>query len=181
MVINRLYSIEDYYKMAEFGIIKPNEKLELINGEIYKKLHQTPQHAAYRTRLNRLFERLNIDAIISVGQPLRLDNWNEPEPDGVILKYRNDFYVENHPTGKDTFFLTEVAEKTLHFDQNIKSKIYATAEIPVYWIVNLVKKQLEVYQNPLEGKYTTKTILKQGDKVMIPHFDIEIEVSEIIK
>lgn len=110
-----------------------------------------------------------------------MDNWNEPEPDVAILKYRNDFYTENHPTGKDTFFVTEVAEKTLYFDQITKSKIYVTAGIPVYWIVNLVKKQLEVYQNPLEGKYTTKTILKRGDKVVIPHFDVKIEVSEIIK
>ena len=138
MVKYRQYSIEDYYKMAEFGIIKPNEKLELINGEIYVKRKQTPKHSAYKTRINRLFFTLDIPAIISTGQPLRLNNWNEPEPDIAVLKYRNDFYAENHPTEKDTFFVIEVAEKTVHFDQSVKSKVYAKANIFDYWIINLV-------------------------------------------
>lgn len=177
----RLYSVEDYYKMAEFGIIKPNEKLELIHGEIIIKPKQTPKHASYKTRINRILVSLDIHAIVRCSNPLRFDKWNEPEPDLAVLKFRDDFYTENHPTEKDTFFVIEIADVTLGFDQIIKTKLYAAANISEYWIFNLIDNQLEIYENPIDGKYTTKTILKRGDKVVIPHFNIEIDVSEIIK
>lgn len=179
----RLITVDEYYQMAEFGILKPNERVELINGEIIKMSLVNSTYGGYVTRVSRvLTKHIGYDlATIPSQNPIRLNNYTEPEPDITIAKYSENDYEDNHPTAEDIYFLVEFSDSTLRYDQTKKARLYARHQILVYWVVNLVKKQLEVYQNPIDGKYTTKTILKRGDKVVIPHFDIEIEVAEIIK
>jgi len=179
----RLITVDEYYQMAEFGILKPNERVELINGEIIKMSPINSSHGGYVSRIVRLmYKYIGLDlATFRSENPIRLSNHTEPEPDITLAKYSENDYEDNHPTAEDIYLLVEVSDSTLRYDQTKKARLYARHQIPVYWIVNLVKKQLEVYQNPIDGKYTTKIILKRGDKVIIPHFDIEIEVSEIIK
>jgi Uma2 family endonuclease len=182
-VKKRLITVDEYYQMAEFGILKPDEKVELINGEMIKMSPIKSVHSGYVTRIVRVLSKyISYDlATIPSQNPIRLNNYSEPEPDITIAKYSENDYTDHHPTAKDIYFLIEVSDSTLRYDQTQKAKLYAKHKIPVYWIVNLVKNQLEIYENPIDEKYSTKTILKQGDKVVIPHFEVEIEVSEIIK
>jgi Uma2 family endonuclease len=182
-VKKRLITVDEYYQMAEFGILKPDEKVELINGEIIKMSPVKSKHGAYVSRIIRLMYKYIADdlATFRSENPIQLSNYSQPQPDVIIAKYAENDYENTHPTIEDIYFLIEVSDSTLKYDQTQKAKLYAKHKIPVYWIVNLVKNQLEIYENPIDEKYSTKTILKQGDKVVIPHFDVEIEVSEIIK
>lgn len=181
-VEKRLLTVDDYYKMAEFGILKPDERVELINGEIIKMSPVNSRYAGHVRLMNRTLNFLiGTEAIISIQNPIRLNDKSEPEPDIAVLYPREDSYIESHPTADDIILLIEVSDSTLRYDRVQKAELYATENIQEYWIVNLQNKQLEVYQNPLDGKYTTKAILKKGEKVKIPNTDIEIEVSAIIK
>lgn len=181
-VEKRLLTVDDYYKMAEFGIIKPNERVELINGEIIKMNPVNSRHAGHVKKLNELLIIL-LSKFVTIGiqDPIRLHQLSEPEPDISILKKSSDNYISHHPNADDVIFLIEVFDSTLRYDRNKKATLYATANIPEYWILNLIDDQLEVFQNPIDGIYTTKVILKRGEKVLIPTFDIEINVSDIIK
>jgi Uma2 family endonuclease len=179
----RLITVEEYYQMAEFGILKPDESVELINGEIIKMSPIKSKHGGYVTRIVRLMYKYIGDDIVTVPSqnPIRLSDYSEPEPDVIIAKYSENEYQDNHPTIEDIYFLVEVSDSTLRYDQTKKARLYANHNVLTYWILNLVKNQLEIYENPIDGKYLTKTILKRGDKAIIPHFNIEINVSEIIK
>jgi Uma2 family endonuclease len=178
----RLITVEEYYQMAEFGILKPDESVELINGEIIKMSPIKSKHSGHVKTIHRILSKLISDFfIIGVQDPVSLNKYSEPEPDISILELSEHNYIKYHPNADDVVFLIEVSDSTLTYDRTKKARLYAKASIPEYWIINLVGNQLEVYQNPIDGKYTTKTVLSKNDKVKIPNTDIEINVSEIIK
>ena len=177
----RQINVSEYYKMAEVGILKRGEKLELIQGEIIRKFPNSPRQASFTNRLNaRLGKIIANEALLSIKHPLRIDEYNEPEPDIAVLAYREDYYSLSHPKANQVFFIIELAETSLNFDREIKAPLYARAGIPVYWILDLKHENLEVYSNPQDGLYRRNDFKKNSDKVKIPGFDVEILVSDIL-
>lgn len=102
----RPITVDEYHRMTEVGILTENDKVELIQGEIIKKSPIGSKHAAFVNRFtNILKEHPGNRAIVSVQNPLRINDLNEPEPDVAILKYVEDYYVDKHPTPKDIYIL----------------------------------------------------------------------------
>ena len=110
-LVKRHFNLTEYYRMAEVGILAPDERVELIEGQIIQKARITPRHASCTARLNMLLqERMTETAIVSIHNPIRLDNYSEPEPDVGLLRHRADFYAEAHPMPTDTLLIIEVAD-----------------------------------------------------------------------
>lgn len=175
------FSVDEYYKMIELGLIKDYEKAEIIDGELIQKMTIGDKHAAIVNTLNRYFSR-NVDEsiLVCVQNPLRLSDFHEPEPD-IALTDLTKYDGSRHPTPKETLLVIEVSDATLKYDRETKLSLYAEAEIPEVWIVNLPNKIIEIHQNPSIGVYQLVNIFKQGETVqssILP--DISISVDEIL-
>jgi len=154
-VVKRILNVDEYYKMAEVGILKSEDRVELINGEIYQMSPIGSRHAAIVDHLAMVFKELfERKIIVRVQNPIRIDNTNEPEPDISLLKYRSDFYSSAHPKPADVLTIIEVAGSSIRFDQEVKTILYASCGIPEYWIVDIDNSLIQVFLNPKDGNYT---------------------------
>jgi Uma2 family endonuclease len=164
----RLFNSDEYFKMAEVGILKDDEAVELINGKILKMSPVGFSHSGHVNRLTKLLTLLVADkAIVSVQNPLQLGNISEPEPDLMLLKPEDSFYSTRHPHASDVLLLIEVSNTTLTFDRSKKMALYAQYQIPEYWILNLTDQCLEVYRQPEHNKYTQQQILTKDDSIQL--------------
>ncbi|GCA77002.1 hypothetical protein MiTe_03854 [Microcystis aeruginosa NIES-2520] len=181
-LITRKFTVEEYEKMATQGIIKPDEKVELIRGEIIKMSPMGTRQAAGIARLTQLFYRKFGDLILlGVQNPIRLNNNSQPEPDLSLLIPRADFYVAAHPCPEDIYLIIEVSDSTLDYDRYTKIPLYAEANIKEVWIVNLKEECLEVYRHPLHGSYQAIQKYSINERVFMASFpDIEFTIAEIL-
>jgi Uma2 family endonuclease len=130
-IAKRWFSVDEYYRMAEAGILTEDDRVELIEGEIIEKGSITSRHAGCVNRLNAMLNRqFEQAAIVSVQHPVRIDGYSEPEPDVAVLKLRDDFYSEGHPTPADVLLVVEVADSSVEFDRNKKLPLYAGQIFP---------------------------------------------------
>lgn len=163
-VTRHLFTVEQYHEMIEHGIFKEDEPIELIRGEVIRKLPIGNPHAATVNRLNRLLAKcLQDDAMLSIQNPIWLGD-SEPEPDVAILIYREDLYASRRPGAADVLLLIEVADSSLAYDRDIKGSVYAEAGIREYWIVNLNRSTVEVYLDPQpDGRFATVITARSGE------------------
>jgi Uma2 family endonuclease len=177
------FSVEDYYRMAEAGILAPDARVELIEGAIHDMSPIGPLHGGIVNRLIQIFTlRPKGRWIISAQNPVGLDRYSEPEPDLVLLKPAPDDYVSHHPVPEDVLLLIEVADTSLDFDRLKKIPIYARAGIPEVWIVNLRDSVIEVYREPHFSDYGQKTVACSGDKISPAAFsDTIVDVAALLK
>lgn len=175
------FSVDDYYKMIELGLLKDYEKAEIIDGELIKKMTIEDRHAAVVNILNRFFVRnVSDNILVSIQNPLRLSDFNEPEPD-VILSDLTKYDGKRHPRPAEVLLAVEVSDTTLKYDRTVKLLLYAQAEIPEVWIVNLPDNIIEIHQKPKHGIYQLTKIFNPGEIVksqILP--DLGIEVDEIL-
>lgn len=142
-------SVADYYRMAEAGILGEDDRCELIEGEIIDMAPIGSRHASTVKRLLRHFERtVGNSAIVSIQDPIRLDARNEPQPDLALLRHRDDFYQQAHPTPGDVLLIVEVADASLRYDREVKLPLYARFGIPEVWIVDLQSSRVEIFRGP---------------------------------
>ena len=162
----RLFTVDEYYRMAEVGILGPEDRVELIDGEIFEMSPIGSRHLACVNRATRLFVSTCANrVVVSVQNPLQLSNYTEPEPDVVLLKPRSDEYAAKKPMAEDALLVIEVAETTLKFDRRVKLPRYAKAGIPEVWIENLVDDVLLVYRDPIGNRFATELTLRPGESV----------------
>lgn len=167
-VVKRLINVDEYYKMAEVGILKPDDHVELVNGEIFQMSPIGSRNAAVVDRLARKLNQLLPDQInIRVQNPIRFDMNNEPEPDISLLKYKADDYASTHPVPADVLVLVEVAGSSIRFDKEVKVPLYAAYGIREYWIIDLDANQIEVFSKPHGDSYTKTRIFRPGDEVTL--------------
>ena len=134
--------------MIDAGVLTENDKVELIEGLLVEMSPIHRPHAYVVQQLSRLLGRLTAGKWeVFQQQPVALPT-SEPQPDISVVRGTNDDYKTEHPVPAQIGLLIEVADATLLFDRNVKSKIYAAAAIPEYWIVNLPKRRIEVCRNP---------------------------------
>lgn len=165
-VSKKLFTVEEFHRMSELGILPDNKRFELIRGEIIEMPRPLPPHSGRVNRLNHLLMSKVADrAILSIQNPSILDEMSEPEPDVCLLKPRPDFYTEKHPTPTDILLLIEVAHTTVHYDTRVKAPLYAETGISEYWIVNIPKNVLEVRSDPVNGEYTRFEISQWRDRL----------------
>ncbi|MCG8332036.1 MAG: Uma2 family endonuclease [Chitinophagales bacterium] len=177
----RLLSVQDYHKMIEAEILSSRDHIELINGKLIEMSPSGSSHAACIDKMLAVFNRLNnLDTIIRGQNPITLGKYSEPEPDIAIVKYTSSYYADHHPIASDVLTIIEVSDTSLEYDRNIKQALYANANIPEYWIVNIQLKEIEVYTKPGNSRYKQKMLLTLEDVVNINALGSTIPISQLI-
>ena len=144
---NRRWSREEYDRLIAGGMFHPEERLELIEGEIVQMSPQGSQHATGVTLVeNTLRTVFGKNYVVRVQMPLAISSGSEPEPDIAIVTGAPRDYCKEHPTTAE--LVIEIADTTLTYDRTKKTAMYAQAGIQEYWILNLLDRQLEVYRQP---------------------------------
>ena len=156
--------VDAYYKMVEAGILPRDQRVELIDGEIIDVNAMGSRHAAIKNDLAQLFIRSlsNDVARVICQSPLRLDSYNEPEPDVAILRPRADRYRSSHPGGADVLLLIEVSDAALAYDRSAKLSLYAKFGVPEVWIVDIAGAAIEVYREPKGEDYSAREHRSDG-------------------
>lgn len=175
------FSVDEYYKLIELGILKIHEKSEIIEGELINKSPIGEWHASVVNFLSNFFKK-NISKQIRVGiqNPLRLSDFDQPEPD-IVLSDLRKYDGKRHPRPKEVLLIIEVSDTTLKYDRDIKLPLYAEAGIAEVWIINLKKDIIEVHQKPFNDIYQTVKVFKSGETVkskILP--DLNLEVDKIL-
>lgn len=161
--LRRRLTVSDYHKMIDAGIFQEDDRVELLDGELYDMSPIDAAHAANVNRLTRLLVRsIDEQAIVSVQNPVELDDYSEPQPDIALLRWRDDFYENHLPTPTDSLLLIEVANTTVTTDRKAKLPRYAAAKIPEVWIVNIKQRVIEQYTQPDGKVYGNHKLVKRG-------------------
>ncbi len=178
----RLFSVSEYLRMAETGLISEEECVELIEGEIIKLAPKTPLHASNIDRISDLLiRRLPEQVITWVQNPIHLNDYSLPQPDITILRPKENFYEDAHPTPTDIFWLIEVADTSLDYDKKVKLPLYARSGVQEVWLVNLPKSRIEVYCRPFDDIYQEIRLLHKEQTLVINSFpEISFLVSELL-
>jgi Uma2 family endonuclease len=157
------FTIADYYRMGEVGILGEDGRVELLEGEIYDMNPIGSVHAATLTAItNLLYARAAGLTEIRVQNPVHLDDQNAPQPDIALVRASPDHYLNAHPRPEDVLLLIEVADSSARSDRLQKLPLYAAADIREVWLVDLPRSQVEVHRDPKGGQYATVRNLLPG-------------------
>jgi Uma2 family endonuclease len=161
------FNVAEFYRMADAGILTPDDHVELIEGEIIEMSPTGSRHAACVDRIvNKVLSRfIGHGAIVRVQSPIALDDFSEPQPDAALLRARADFYSQAHPTPDDVLLLVEVSDTTAAYDKRVKVPLYARSGIAEVWVVDLTREVIEVYARPAGGSYRQFAEVKRGESV----------------
>ncbi|CAN5617491.1 Uma2 family endonuclease [soil metagenome] len=177
----RLISVGEYDRMIAHGILTDEDKVELLNGVIIKKMPKGIKHAALNDLITEIFrEKLGNRIIIRNQNPVVLDDFSEPEPDLVLAKLPRKIYFKRHPTSKDILLIVEISDSTLGCDRFAKGLAYAKAGIRQYLVLNVAEETVEDYRNPSADGYGSKQTLHKGESFALVAFpEIEIKVDDL--
>ncbi|MEG5039329.1 MULTISPECIES: Uma2 family endonuclease [unclassified Microcoleus] len=175
-VTAKRFSIAEYHRLGELGFFAPDERVELIRGEIILKATKSTFHSVCNSLLlGELYPLLRKIAIVRGQEPIILSDDTEPEPDVVIARNRADRYFSSHPQPADILLVIEVSDSTLKYDRTTKLSLYAETGISNYWIFNLVDNQLEMHSEPYQKQngsysYQLQRVVLPNQTVVIPGF-----------
>ena len=161
----RRFTSDEVQAMLRAGILHEDDPLELIDGQLVVMSPIHDPHIVCVNRLNTIFSRRLVtheieDVVVSVQNPVRIDEHNEPEPDVVLSTA-----LDGAPRPDDVLLLVEVSGSTLNYDRDVKRSLYARAGLPEVWIVNLDDQQIEVHRNPDGDVYRTRHLTGLNDTV----------------
>lgn len=174
-------SIEQYHAIIQVGILTDEDSVELLEGWlVFKRPKNSPHRATTRLVRTALENILPRGWYVDSQEPITLSN-SEPEPDIVVVRGDTRQYLDRHPGAEDIALIIEVSDTTLQRDRTVKKRIYARAGISIYWIVNLVEEQVEVYSQPIveveQPDYSQR--LDFGRSAVIPIIIEGIEIGAI--
>lgn len=181
-LLRRTFTVDEYYAMAEAGILSQDDRVELIEGDILRMTPIGSRHAACVLRLSTFFhQHLAGRALVSVQSPLRLSQYSEPEPDIALLQPQDDFYAEAHPMPADTTLVIKVADSSLTYDQQVKIPLYARHGVPEVWLVDLSRELIELYREPSPQGYEQTIQARHGEEITPQSFvDLTLSVDDIL-
>ena len=157
------FTADDYERMVETGILGKDDRVELIDGEVIVMSPIGPPHAGIVNRLNAVLNRqLGDTAIVSVRNPIRLNDYSEPQPDLAVLRPNNDYYAHAHPTPADILLLVEVADSSFEYDSEEKMPRYAQDAIPEVWLIDVEHQTVTQYALPSITGYHRQVQLAHG-------------------
>ncbi len=166
------FTVDEYERVAE---ALDDPRVELIDGYVVTKMPKKPPHIWTVRRILKALEFLPEDRwTCRKEDPVRIPDFDEPEPDIAVLRGSEDLYKNRIPEAKDVALLVEVAESTLDRDRGEKRNAYAKGGVPVYWIVNLVDRQIEVYTQPSPSGYGSRSVFIAGDEVPVVCDGVEL-------
>ena len=177
----RLFDVDEYYAMAEAGILSEDDRVELLAGEIVAMAPIGSMHADCVDRLTRLLiTEVGQRAVVRVQNPVRLGDRTEPQPDLVLVNWRD--YSSAHPGPEDVLLLIEVSDTSVHLDRNVKLPLYAKSGIREVWVVNLPAKSVEVYSEPSGSEYGRSRVVGiDGDLSPEALVDVSLAASQVFQ
>lgn len=170
------FTVKDYHRMAEADVFEPDDRVELIDGEVFEMAPIGSRHAATVRRLTEaLRSGVSGRAILGVRDPVHIGEHSEPQPDVTVLRPRPDFYAAHHPTPPDVLLVVEVADTTLRHDLLRKAPLYLAGGVPEVWVVDLVAGVVHVMRPE------ATTVLRAGDALSPLAFpDVPLDVAAIL-
>ncbi len=179
----RLWTVEDYHRMVEVGILQSDEPVELVAGQIIEKMSpQGTPHATTIRIVSRLLEkRLGEQVLVQTQLPIQLSNFSEPEPDIALIIADELRYLDHHPFPSEVYLVIEVADSTLKRDCQIKALDYGTSGIKDYWVLDINNRCLHVFRNGTDQGYDREIILQENETVSLLEFpDLNIKIGEML-
>jgi Uma2 family endonuclease len=165
-IAKKLFTVYDYYKMADAGILREGDRVELIRGEVIQMSPINPPHNGTIHRANQYLVRVLGDrAIVGVQGAVRLDDYDEPQPDIYLLRPRDDFYTARHAGPDDILLIIEVADSSIEYDKTVKLALYAERGVPEYWISDLQSDCIIVYSDAEGSTYRTVRLVHRGEQL----------------
>ena len=179
---HRKFSVEDYHRFIDLGIFKPEERIELWEGEFVEMSPIGKRHAGTVSALSDILkDYLHKKALVWSQNPIVLSDFSEPQPDVTLLKRRDDFYRQISATAQDVLLTMEVADSTVKYDRDIKFPKYAANGIQEAWLIDLENDRVEIHTQPTKNGYRLVKILHRGDIAESTVFaEIKIAVDDIL-
>jgi Uma2 family endonuclease len=178
----RLWTVEDYHQMAAAGIFHPEERVELIAGQIIRMSAKGTAHtAAVRRTANVLRNLLFNQAEVYTQDPIQLNDFSEPEPDVAVVRLDPLDYADHHPTPSEVYLIIEVADSSFKYDRETKAKVYAKSGIADYWVLDVIDRKLHVFREPTQEGYQTEVIFSEEARVSPLQFpDVAITLQDML-
>jgi Uma2 family endonuclease len=179
----RRFTVDEYHRMGEAGILADDCRIELIAGDIVVREPIGPWHAGTIARLIRLWtSRLGERAVVQIQNPVELpEEDSEPQPDVTLLRPRGDFYTTVHPRAEDVLLLIEVADTTLTADRRVRMPLYARAGVREAWLLDLSGDRVEVYREPAREGHRDVGSFERGQRLAPVAFpDVVVRVEDLL-
>ncbi len=178
----RLWTVEEYHRIAEVGIFGADERVELLDGKIIWMSAKGTAHTSSVGRTNKLLQnRLGNRAWVAIQDPVKLNERSEPEPDIAVVKVDPLDYADHHPIPPEIYLIIEVADSSLKLDCETKGKAYSKAGISDYWVLDVVSRQVHIFREPSEDGYQSEKILAEDETISPLEFpDLRIQVLEML-
>ena len=174
------WTVAEYHRMAEVGLLHEDSRVELIDGEIIEMAPIGSEHAGHNNHLLSLLAyHLHGKAIVAGQNPVILGGYEEPQPDIALLRWRNDYYRTAHPRAEDVLLIIEISDGTLLYDRDVKIPLYAKNGIPEVWLLDIQNRQLEIYREPINGVYQQRDCRCTGQITPILCPDAVIDLAEL--
>lgn len=174
----RKWTVKEYHKLGEMGFFHPEERVELISGNIITISAKGTAHTSgTRRTANLLRDLLGNQAAVYTQDPIALDDNSEPEPDIAVVIIDPFDYATHHPIPSEVYLIIEVADSSLAYDREVKAPAYARSRIADYWVLNVCDRQLHVFREPTEDGYQSEVILEETASIsplQFPAFNIAI-------
>jgi Uma2 family endonuclease len=176
---HRKFTVDEYHYFIEQGVFKPEERIELWEGEFIEMSPIGKRHASLVDFLVEWFVEISQRRFIVRSQsPIALNDFSEPQPDIALLQRRDDFYRNKSATAKDVLLAIEVADTTVKYDRDVKFPRYAANGIREAWLINLENDRVEIHSEPTENGYSLIKILHRGqsaESIVLPEIKISVE------
>lgn len=165
--IHRL-TVDQYHRLIQSGILREDERVELLDGWLVEKMPQNPPHSGTVHEVARRLQSLLGEAYVVREQSPITTSTSEPEPDVAVVKPPAAQYYRRHPTPKDIELIVEVSDSSIEEDR-LKASIYARSRVAVYWLINLPERQIEVFAGPMprSQRYRSMTVFREADEVPV--------------
>ena len=175
------FTVDDFTRLAEAGLFAPDERVELIDGEIFKVSPQNPPHASVTNRLaTMLIRAASDDVTVRVQSPAVIGKYSQLEPDVLVARASGDGYATAHPTVEDVLVAVEVSDASYVFDRNKKLAVYATEGVAALWIVDVRRGRVETFSDPVAGAYQSERTAERSETVTVPGTDVTLRVEDVL-
>lgn len=179
-VRRRTWTVGDYHRMLQAGVLSEGDRVELIEGEIVEMSAMGDRHIRCINKLNALLVPPAAGrAMVQVQLPVRLSDISEPEPDLSLVRWQGEF--TSLPTPEELLLVIEVSDTTLRYDQQVKVPLYAAAGVPECWVVDLEHGVVQVHRRPEDGRYQSVEAVAPGGEVVVPGLaEVTVDVADLL-
>jgi Uma2 family endonuclease len=182
LVRRRRFTTDEYYRMAEAGILGEDDRVELLDGVVIRMTPIGPPHAGGVNRLQQLLvQRFTGRAVVAGQNPVIIGSFSVPQPDIALLRFREDFYATRTPRPQDVLLVIEVGDSTAAFDRRVKLPLYARAGLPEVWLLDLRRDLITVHRGPTGQGYTSNETYERGRQLAPEAYPEDVlEVAELL-